>query len=246
MDERDLADLPSPVAQYLRSVGVLGRPIPEQVGIVQQGRIRLSPSGRWRRITAEQTFFSDPPGFIWSARASVVPLVRLAVTDRYRDGTGSLEVRAFGAIPISTGSGPDLDTGGPLRLLSELLWKPEAFLAPYVSWAPIDSRTTRATISDRGLEEHAQFRFGNHGPLCRITAVRHKDAGTKSSALRRWVATGSDYRSGAGGFWCRAGPRPCGSWIPAHSGTWRPTSRRSPSRVARSPSAHRSPAGDRR
>jgi hypothetical protein len=180
-------------------IGVLGSAIPREVQIWQSGRIKTSEGGKWRPLTAEQTFFSDPPGFVWSARASFAGLLRVEVEDSYRNGVGGLDVKALPGVRLSSATGSDVDRGALLRFLAELVWMPAAMLAPYISWELVGDHTARATIVDHGLTEHAEFHFGEDGLVTRITAIRHKDAGTTRSALWPWVAMVSAYRRLAGG-----------------------------------------------
>ena len=169
--EGDLAGLPEPVQRWLRSAGVVGTVRPTTVRLKQTGEIRLSDR-RWFPYTAEQYYTTDPPGFVWKASVSIVPLVSLLGRDQYADGRGSIEFRLLGLVPLVEESGPDLDRGALLRYLNEIMWFPAAALSPYINWEPIDATSAQATMTWGGVSAPATFFFDESGRLTRMTAIR--------------------------------------------------------------------------
>ncbi len=73
-----------------------------------------------------QTFTSDPPGFVWSARIQMFPGVWWMPVTWPKIGHGSMRVLVDSTIPIADARGPEVDQGSALRLLAEMVWYPTA------------------------------------------------------------------------------------------------------------------------
>lgn len=124
-------DLPPVWRRFLeRSVPSSTWPASPPIGamLTQRGELCLE-DGRWRRFTAEQTFETEQPGFLWHARVAMAPLVTAVVEDAYEDGHGRLEAKVFGLFRVAKGeAGIDLDRGELIRYLAELAWNPLALV----------------------------------------------------------------------------------------------------------------------
>ena len=77
------------------------------------------PGGRALRFSATEVFAVDRVEFSWRARFPIVPPLVLTVTDEYRDGRGTLDVRLLSR-RLSSRRGTELDVGEALRYLAEL------------------------------------------------------------------------------------------------------------------------------
>ena len=183
--EADLKQLPSPVQQWLRRSGVVGRQRTRTVRLQQRGQMRTSPSGRWMPVTAEQHIRTDPPGFVWVADVKAAPAVHLAGRDRYLDGRGHMLIKLLSLYPIADNKGPQIDLGTLLRYLAEIIWVPSAALCSYIRWESIDDRHARATMSYAGITASGTFGITAEGDVESFDALRYYDR-KEGATLEPW------------------------------------------------------------
>lgn len=169
--EADLAPLPEPVQRWLRFSGVVGKERPTTVRLKQEGELRLGERG-WFPFTAEEYYTTDPPGFVWTVKLDMAPLISVVGRDAYLGGRGSIDMRLLGLIPVAKDSGPDMDQGGLLRYLNEIMWFPAVAVSPYITWEAIDANSARATMSYAGVSSSATFSFDEQGRLTNMLAER--------------------------------------------------------------------------
>ncbi len=118
-------ELPEAIRRYLARTGEV-RNETSRVLVEQRGTMRLKPTGKWLSFSAKQWSAVRRTEFCWQARIQMAPFVSAAVEDAYEDGRGRLEVKMWGAIPLSRSEGPELDRGEAQRYLAELPWNPGA------------------------------------------------------------------------------------------------------------------------
>lgn len=181
--EANLATLPEPVQRWLRWAQVVGKPIPTTIHLKQTGRFKLSETGGWMPFTAEETYTTDPPGFVWKTSMQMFPLVSIIGRDQYVDGHGSIQMRVLGIVPVADAAGPAMDQGALLRYLNETIWFPAAALTPYITWDATDATSARATMSHGGVTASATFIFDEQGRPVDMLAER-QDLG--SGQLQTW------------------------------------------------------------
>jgi hypothetical protein len=90
-----LAGLDEPVRRYFDHAVPNGAPLPAGFRVTMRGRIRL---GTWLPFTAEQESYAD--AFSWRARVATGPLTLFRVTDGFAHGTGRVDARLFGRVPL--------------------------------------------------------------------------------------------------------------------------------------------------
>jgi hypothetical protein len=143
IDEGQLGSLPAPAARYLRWAGVLGKAPSRYARLRQRGRFRTDPRGRWMPLAADQYYAVDDPGFVWFAVVNPAPGLHLRVRDRFLDGHGEIDGRLMSILRVVHAEGDEVDQGALLRLLSELIWLPTAFLSSHVRWEPAEDPAQR-------------------------------------------------------------------------------------------------------
>jgi hypothetical protein len=195
----DVDTLPTPVARFIRSTGILEEGPIHSVRLRQRGVIRQDEESKWMPFTAEQYYTTSPRAFIWSARAKLAPLVTARILDSYRDGRGRLEVFLGPLSHISDASGPEMDQGSMTRFFNETMWFPSALLDPGVTWEAIDDHNARATMVDEGQQATAEFRFDDRGNLVDFETERHRMVGDDATLLR-W-STPIEKTGKVGGKW---------------------------------------------
>jgi len=193
--EAGIAGLPEPVQRWLRYAQVVGKPRPSTIRLKMEGEFRLAEDKGWMPFEAEEYYTTDPPGFVWSVSMEMAPLLTITGRDRYVEGTGAIDMRLHGVVPVARKSGGALDQGAMLRYLNEIMWFPAAALSPYITWQRIDANSAEATMSYDGVTASATFIFDGQGKLVTMTAQRNNDA--KGQALP-WSTPITSYGQFAG------------------------------------------------
>jgi hypothetical protein len=187
------ADLPAPVARYFAFA--LGSEAPVRVArVVHAGTFRTRPGGRASPFTSIQTVSVRPRGFVWDATIAMMPVVPVRIRDTYVGGTGGIEGRVGGLVPVVDQSGtPELAAGALARWLGEAVWLPSALLpGDGLAWEAIDDRAARATLTDRGTRVSMVAHFGPAGGIERITADRYRDVDGRG-VLTPWIIELGEY-----------------------------------------------------
>lgn len=186
--------LPHPVRRYLEVTRASGLPVPRLARLRQRGRIRAAADRPWMRFDSEQVYFTDPPAFLWFARARVAPAVHVFVRDGFVDATGRMLVKALGLLTVANPRGPELDQGAGLRYWGEVLCFPEAVQDPHLRWEPLDERNARVRVRQDGLELEATVEFGPEGYPVATHARRYRDEGGGRASLTPWTGRSLDWK----------------------------------------------------
>jgi hypothetical protein len=192
---RGIDTLPVPVRNYL---GKALRPSAIAVQAVRfrhSGRFRARLDGPWRPIRGQQYDVTNPPGFLWWGRLRVAPGLWIDARDRCLNGVGNMLISLESTVALADRSGPELDQGSMLRLLSDLVLLPAVLLDDrYVTWAAIDERQARATLRLAASAVSGTFEFGPDSLPRRFFADRYLDTGNGRSEVRPWSGEYEDYR----------------------------------------------------
>lgn len=167
---RSLEELPPPVRRYLNHVLPPDR-ILKFIRYEQAGFIRANPmSDRWMQFTASQVISPETTEFLWTAHASIAPLLRVEVADSLLGGIGGGRVLLLSAIPIASAAGNmEMNSGALHRFLAEAVWYPSALLpSPHLTWAPVDDHTAIATLADEVTAVSLEFRFNSQDEVTGI------------------------------------------------------------------------------
>lgn len=181
--EAMLASLPEPARRYLSHSGVIGKPIPSVVRVMQRGQIRNAADAGWMNLEAEETYTTDPPGFVWRAAFPTRALPFVLGRDLYVEGSGSILMKMAAVVPVAAEHGPELGEAGLMRYLNEMMWFPAAFLGPNVTLAPADRDSFTATIADRGLSATATVFVNAEGNITNFRALRFN---TATRSIETW------------------------------------------------------------
>ena len=199
----DLDGLPAPVQRYLRRALRDGQPYVRTLRVKQRGTFRAGDAtATWRPFTAAQHVTVQPPGFVWDASIRMMVGLPVRVLDAYHDGHGILEARLGGVLPVMMGApGPELDEGELLRYLAEAPLYPTALLPEMgVTWTPIDDRSARATLADRGTTATLVFHFNDTDEVARVEGQRSFAKPDGTTEKRPWRGYWRDYAE-RGGMW---------------------------------------------
>lgn len=193
----DLDDLPPPVRRYLRHVLETGQPYAHTVRLTQHGSFRDGGAADpWYDFTATQHVTTRPPGFVWDASIDMIPGVPVRVLDAYHDGRGTLHARLGGVLTVANPEpGPALTEGELMRYLAETPLYPTALLpGSGVTWTPIDDRSARATITDRGTTAALTFHFNEQNEIERVVGRRAYTTADGPVERRPWKGYWRNYQ----------------------------------------------------
>jgi hypothetical protein len=173
----DLDALPEPVARYFALVLPDSQPRIRSARIHWSGEFQMRPGGGWAPFRALQHFTSRPPGFVWDAEIRTIPLISVQVRDRYSAGTGTMQARLGGLIPVvDEGHTPEMAQSALARWLGEAVWFPTALIpGQELRWEAVNDSTARATVADGSVSATAEFRFAPTGEITRMAALRYRD-----------------------------------------------------------------------
>jgi hypothetical protein len=196
VSDQTFADLPSPVARYLRKALPVRKTI-QEVRVKQIGTLRTDPTaGRWMTFEAEHLAVPPATGFLWNARVQIAPVLHVRVRDALIDGIGSGQVSLLSAFPVSAAAGGlEMNSGSLHRYLAEAVWYPSALLpSSQLKWTAIDAANALATLTNDRVSVSLAFRFADSGEVAGIyTPARW---GTFAGGYRQvpWEGHFRDYR----------------------------------------------------
>ena len=104
--EQDLADLPEPLAAYVRGSGAVGKPRVMSLSVQFHGRIRSGPGQTWMPFSGEQlnTYGPRPQRvFIMDATRSGIPVT---VLHSYKDTTATMRAKVLSLFTVVNATGP--------------------------------------------------------------------------------------------------------------------------------------------
>src|SRR5664280_2268954 len=107
--EADLADLPEPVATYVRRSGAVGQPRVTNFQARIHGRIRAGTTTAWMGFTGEQVNTYGPqPSRLFFMDATMFGLP-VDVLHTYVGPSATMRVKACSLVPMVNAAGPDMD-----------------------------------------------------------------------------------------------------------------------------------------
>lgn len=184
----ELDGLPEPVCRHLRAAIAPGTPLASAASLRMSGHIKL---GRWLPFRARQ-LLAPHRGTIWSARIAGL----ISGSDRYADGSGTMDWRLAGLIRLEHAAGPDVSRSSAERAAGEAIWLPTALLPRFdVQWTAHDEHTITARFNVDGRPVQVEYRIDDEGRI-------------RSLVFNRWGDPAND-----GVF----GLHPFGGQVTAHS-----------------------------
>ncbi len=170
-DTAMVSGLPTAARRWLVHAIAPGTPLWPSVVLTMQGEIRL---GSWRPFTATQVL-APPRGFVWAATARFAGL-RVTGFDRYSSGSGQMDWRLGGVVPVMSATGPDVTRSAAGRLAGETALAPTTFRG--ATWTEgRDADHAVATWRIDGHEERAELSVGPDGRLLGVVMERWGNPG---------------------------------------------------------------------
>jgi len=189
----EVRDLPATVRRYLEVTDAARRPPLRLATLRQTGSLRAAADQAWMPFESEQLYATEPPGFVWFARARVAPGVHILARDAFVGGRGSMIIRLLGLVSLADATGPELDLGAGLRYWGEIIAFPETVRSPYLTWEHVSDRQARVHIRQGELEMTATVDFDEAGYPVAVHAPRYRDVAGRS-VLTPWSGHSRDWR----------------------------------------------------
>jgi hypothetical protein len=186
LTRESIAGLPPVVRKWLERSNAVGREIARSVSLKQRGMMRTAPDGKRMPVTADQRIITGRPAFLWLAEVRAAPGIYLAARDTYREGKGRMYIRALSLVPVADARGKEIDQGGLVRYLAEIVWAPSAAVHDYLRWEEAGPNAAKATMTWGGVTASGVFTFNTEGDMSGFRARRYYDR-KGGSNLEEWV-----------------------------------------------------------
>jgi hypothetical protein len=197
VSEDDLAELPEPLAAYVRRSGALGKPRVTSFSALFHGRIRSGPDQAWMPFTGEQvnTYGSNPRRvFLMDATRSGLPVT---VLHSFVDTTATMRVKVLSLFPVVDAAGAEMDRGETVTVFNDLVvLAPAAIVGAPVRWTAVDADHVRGVFTDGDQSVSAELTFDAEHDLVNFTSDDRSRASTdgKSFEQLRWSTPLSGHR----------------------------------------------------
>ena len=227
LDESDLADLPIPLAAYIRRSGAVGKPRVVSFHTDFHGRIRSGADAAWMPFTGQQinTYGARPQRiFLMDATRSGLPVTVLHV---FRDTTATMRVKLLSVFTMVDASGPEMDRGETVTVFNDLVvMAPGAIVDARATWTAIDPQHVRGEFTDGGQTVSAILTFDAEHDLVDFVSDDRSAASVdgKTFTPRRWSTPLAGHRDIDGqriltsgeGVWHAEGPEASFTYLEFH------------------------------
>ena len=195
-DDRD--DLPPDVIALAGRLGVPPGGQSDFTTFDQHGQMWPQPGATPMNFRAQQIVRIDAPGFLWRAVTSLPKSI--VVADYFCRGTGALEVRLLGALPVAWMVGtPTINQGEVLRYLAELPLFPDAILANRaLDWTVVDAQTIVVATGTGASRGEITFLLGDDGLIQSASAKSRTYASKDGPIALPWHGRFRDYQRADG------------------------------------------------
>jgi hypothetical protein len=167
-DPAALAGLEESVRRYFTHALRPGAPLSAGVRLRMRGRIK---AGVWLPFTA--VWEGDGRSFAWKAAAGPRLIRPLRVVDRFSSGTGSMDVRLFGLLPLVHADDEDTVRSGAGRAAVEATWTPASLLPERgVSWRAESDDVIVGTWDVPPERPEVRLRIDDRGALISTSVMR--------------------------------------------------------------------------
>lgn len=185
--DADIASLPATARQYLRFMGIVGRPRDWSFRMASTGWFRMRPEDPWMACDAWQYNTRPEIARIFVMTMPLGGLVPMLARDTYIRGHGRMRGRVMKLLPVADARGPELDTGELVTWLNDaVLIAPSMLLGPGTTWSAVDRESFDVALTDRGRTVTARVTVDERGaPVEFGTTDRLRYDPTHTGA--RWV-----------------------------------------------------------
>lgn len=190
--ENDLKPLPEPVQNYLRYVGVVGKPKVNNVKIVFEGEMR-DRGKDWFKFTSEQfNFFEDPTRlFFMKAKVRGLPTHGYHY---YTKEEAHMSVKVFSLFAVVQIHTPELFPTETVTFFNDLcLFAPAGLIDGRITWETIDDSSVKAIFTNKGTRISAILHFNEKGQL--VNFVSHDRTAIDEMKVYPFSTPAKNYKS---------------------------------------------------
>jgi hypothetical protein len=196
--EADLADLPEPVATYVRRSGAVGQPRVTNFQARIHGRIRAGTTTAWMSFTGEQVNTYGPqPGRLFFMDATMFGLP-VDILHTYVGPSATMRVKACSLVPMVNAAGPDMDQAETVTVFNDLcILAPAAIIDAPVTWQRVDDHHVCGTFINGAHTVTAELVFSDdHDLIDFISDDRLRaSADAKNFTPQLWSTPVREYRT---------------------------------------------------
>ena len=201
VDEADLAQLPDPVASYVRRSGAVGQPHLTGFRARIHGRIRATSGSPWMTFTGEQVNTYGPaPSRLFFIDATMRGLP-VAVLHAYVGPSATMRAKVASLVPMVNASGSEMDRAETVTLFNDLcLLAPAALVDACVRWETVDEHRVRGSFSNGDHTVSAELTFDDDGDLVDFVSEDRMRASQDGAGFtaQRWATPVRSYGTFAG------------------------------------------------
>jgi len=193
----ELAGLPAPVRRYMTVCGFAGRPKQWYAQLNwASAEMRLSGSGRWRKMECYQFNSVPEPVRIAHMKMRVGGVWPLEARDKFQNGRGNMLIRLLKFFTLQDVYGREMDESALVTVLAEALLIPAYAVQPYIRWEAIGPDRAVAFINSGEAVVHGVFIFNEAGEFVRFESQQRWRT-EKGGHFKRvpWRVTAGDYVS---------------------------------------------------
>ncbi len=162
--EEDLEPLPNPVQNYLRYVGVVGKPKVRSFKMVFEGEMR-DRGKEWFKFTSEQYNFFETPTRLFFMKAKVRGLPTSGYHAYKKDGA-TMKVKVLSLFPVIDIEKPELFKTETVTFFNDLcLFAPAALMDKRITWQNLGDRSAEAVFTTNTTRISAKLYFNEKGQL---------------------------------------------------------------------------------
>jgi hypothetical protein len=197
--DAELDRLPRLVRNYLRKVGVVGRPHVRNFHARFSGQMKSKPDGSWMSISADQYEFFDDPARLFLMQASRRG-ISFEALHLYLGSTATMQVKVASLIEVVDARGPEMNQSETVTLFNDMcLLAPASLLHANVEWQELDAHSVGAVFTNAGNRIRAELSFDPNGDLVGfVSNDRFQSADGVMYRNLRWSTPVRDYRDFGG------------------------------------------------
>lgn len=165
---RELNEFPLNVQKYLKLSVEEGIEIPQFVKIKLKGHFKTDLKSEFKKLTAEEYFSVNKPGFVWNAKISASTFYWIRAVETYLGGSGSILIKLLSSINITELTGNEIDISSLIRYYSEAVLFPTVFLDNNISWTYKNPKHSSAVFRIDDMKFKMDFFFNRRGLIERV------------------------------------------------------------------------------
>lgn len=165
LSEKDIAELPEPVRNYLKHTGAVGKPKVLNFRVEMGGRMRNDDKSAWMDIHSVQYNFVKNPARMFYIRGKMFGIPARGLHS-YKDENGIMLIKVLGIIPVVDQRGEEMNISDTVTIFNDMfIFAPATLIDKRISWESVDRRTVKAVFTNGNNKVSATVYFNDKGQL---------------------------------------------------------------------------------